>query len=75
MTRIFHVCVRSCPILLLGAHWIASTAAAGDGRTEISQDMMPLTIDSPGSYVLTENLTASPDRTASGSPPVTSCWT
>jgi parallel beta-helix repeat protein len=34
-------------------------ARGGDGRIEISQDMMPFTIDSSGSYVVTENLTGS----------------
>ena len=37
----------------------ASIAAAGDGRIEISQDMMPYEITQPGSYVVTENLTGS----------------
>lgn len=36
---------------------IASRAGAADGRLELSQDMMPITIASAGSYVLTENLT------------------
>jgi hypothetical protein len=34
-------------------------ANAGDGRIEISQDMMPYDVDQPGSYVVTENLTGS----------------
>jgi hypothetical protein len=33
------------------------TALANGGKVEITQDMMPLTISAPGSYVLVENVT------------------
>jgi hypothetical protein len=46
---------KTAPVLLwLG--WVAM-ATAGDGRYEIAQYMLPLTITNPGSYVVTENLT------------------
>ena len=37
----------------------AASAMAGDGRIEISQDMVPLVIANGGSYVLTEDLAGS----------------
>jgi hypothetical protein len=36
---------------------VASTAPAGDGRWEVAQSSIPLTITNAGSYVLTENVT------------------
>jgi hypothetical protein len=37
------------------------TAFGGDGRTELSQSMMPITLSQPGSYVLTEDLAGPAD--------------
>ena len=41
---------------LAGLLLAAAAARGGDGRLEISQSMLPYTINAPGSYVATENL-------------------
>lgn len=45
--------------ILCGFVLSASLALAGDGRIEISQSSIPLTITNSGSYLLTENVTGS----------------
>jgi hypothetical protein len=43
---------------------LAGACLAGDGRIEISQNLVPVTITNAGSYVLTENITGSPGTNA-----------
>ncbi|MBU0679274.1 MAG: right-handed parallel beta-helix repeat-containing protein [Verrucomicrobia bacterium] len=49
-------CRLTLPLMVLCL--AASASFASDGRTEISQDMIPYQIDNAGSYVVTENLSA-----------------